>query len=71
VHLSLVASAFVIASPAQRQASSHWPSAAWARAKYDNNYGVPTAAPVERKAAMPELSISSVRDRRLQVDGTP
>src|SRR5271166_96763 len=34
-HVSLVVSTAVIASPMQRQASSNWPSSAWALAKYD------------------------------------
>ena len=36
-HLSLVVSTAVIASPMQRQASSNWPSSAWALAKYDSH----------------------------------
>src|SRR5208282_6889560 len=38
-HVSLVVSIVVIASPMQRQASSNWPSSAWALAKYDLKQG--------------------------------
>src|SRR6476646_1612721 len=54
-HLSLVVSIAVIASPMQRQASSSWPSWAWAAAKCDSHDGKDHVAPVDRHAAIPEL----------------
>ena len=39
-HVSLVVSTAVIASPMQRQASSNWPSSAYALAKYDTCKGI-------------------------------
>ena len=41
----------------QRQASSNWPSSAWALAKYDKNNGIHIVAPVDRNAVIPEVII--------------
>ena len=56
-HLSLVVSIMLIASSMHRQASSSWPSSAWASAKYDNHDGNRYVAPVDRHAVIPEVII--------------
>ena len=55
--VSLVVSTAVIASPMQRQASSNWPSSAWALAKNDKNSGIKDVDPVDRHAVIPEVII--------------
>src|SRR5208282_670902 len=57
-HVSLVVSTAVIASPMQRQASSNWPSSAYALAKYDKFNDTYTVDPVDRHAAIPEVIMS-------------
>src|SRR6516164_4656427 len=47
-HRSLVVSTAVIASPMQRQASSSWPSSAWALDKCAKKNGKYTLDPVDR-----------------------
>src|SRR5271166_5159501 len=54
-HVSLVVSTAVIASPMQRQASSNWPSSAWALAKCDNHNGIHCVDPVDRHAVIAEF----------------
>src|SRR6516162_8585371 len=57
-HRSFVVSTAAIASPMQRQASSNWPSSAWAVDKCDKKHGKYTLDPVERYVAIPEVIIS-------------
>jgi hypothetical protein len=54
-HVALVVSAAVTPSPMLRQASSNWPSSAYALAKYDECNGIHNVVPVDRNAAMPEV----------------
>src|SRR3974377_222805 len=56
-HFSLVVSTAVIASPMQRQASSNWPSSAWASDKCDKKNGKYTLDPVDRYVVIPEVII--------------
>jgi hypothetical protein len=53
-HVALVVSTAVTPSPMLRQASSNWPSSAYALAKYDECNGNHNVVPVDRNAAMPE-----------------
>jgi hypothetical protein len=41
----------------QRHASSNWPSSPWALAKIDKIDGIPTVAPVERRAVIPVVIV--------------
>src|SRR6516165_9861271 len=54
-HLSLVVFTAVSASPMQRQASSNWPSSAWALDKCDKQNGKYTLDPVDRYVVIPEV----------------
>src|SRR5262249_33278040 len=56
-HRSLVVSTSVIASPMQRQASSNWPSSAWALDKCAKRNGKYTLEPVNRYVVIPEVII--------------
>src|SRR5262249_36352598 len=56
-HRSLVVSTAVIASPMQRQASSNWPSSAWALDKCAKKNGKYTLELVDRYVVIPELII--------------
>src|SRR6185503_10417266 len=65
-HLSLAVSTAVIASPMQRHASSDWPSAKWALARYVNNSGIHIVDPVDRNAASPVV-IAGIASEALPV----
>jgi hypothetical protein len=54
-HVSLVVSIVSMASPMLRQASSNWPSSAYALPRYDECNGIQNAVPADRNAAMPEV----------------
>ena len=56
-HLSFVVSTAVIASSMQRRASSNSPRSAWALANCDKRNGSHMVDPVDRHAAIPEVSI--------------
>src|SRR5262247_568299 len=56
-HRSFVVSTEVIASPMQPQASSNWPSSAWALDKCAKKNGKYTLDPVDRYVVIPELII--------------
>src|SRR3954453_16440086 len=56
-HLSLAVSTAAIASPMQRQASSNWPSPAWALDKCDKKNGKYTLDPVDWYVVIPEVII--------------
>ena len=56
-HLSLVVSTVIIASSVERQASSNWPTSAWALAKLDKCNGIHTVVPVDRYAVIPEATV--------------
>src|SRR6516162_7722275 len=53
-HRSFVVSTAIIASPMQRQASSNWPSSAWALDKCDKKNGKYTLDPVDRYVVIPK-----------------
>src|SRR5215468_5382300 len=56
-HRSFVVSTAVIASPTQRQASSNWPSSAYALDKCDKKIGKYSLDPVDRYMVIPEVII--------------
>ena len=54
-HVSLVLAIVSMASQMLRQASSNWPSSAYALPRYDECNGIQNAVPADRNAAMPEV----------------